>query len=108
MTGAAPAAVGKMSGILPMVTGKKTNKAEDLDVLMERLYQEQKLGGFRDYGQAATQFAGSAEYVMKGVYTAPSAQALLSAFAMAGQGDTASERLSQVTTAVSGGMLRAG
>ena len=106
MTGAEPGAVGRMSGILPMVTGKERNNAADLDVLMERLYKEQKLGGFRDYGQAATQFAGSAEYVMKGVFNAPTAQALLSAFAMAGQGDTASERLSQVTTAVGAGLLR--
>jgi len=106
MTGAAPGAVGKMSGILPMVTGKKVNRAKDLNVLMERLYEEQKLGGFKDYGQAATQFAGSAEYVMKGVYNAQAAQALLSAFAMAGQGETASERLSQVTKAVSAWVLR--
>jgi hypothetical protein len=106
MTGAAEAAVGKVSGILPSVTGKQVNKAEDLDVMLERLYELQKLGGFRDYGQAATQFAGSAEYVMKGVYSAPRAQALLSAFALAGQGDTASERLSQVTTSVSAGLIK--
>jgi hypothetical protein len=106
MTGAEAGAVGKMSGILPMVTGKPVNTAADLDVLMERLYKEQQLSGFKDYGQAATQFAGSAEYVMKGVYNAPTAQALLSAFAMAGQAGTASERLSQVTTAVSAGVLR--
>ena len=106
MTGAEPGAVGKMSGILPMVTGKKKNTAEDLDVLMERLYEEQKLGGFKDYGQFAEQFAGSAEYVMKGVFNAPTLAALQAAFAKAGQGATASERVSQVTTAVSAGVLR--
>ena len=42
----------------------------------------------------------------KGIYTAPQTQALLSAFAMFGEGDTASERLTQLTRATSANMMR--
>ena len=106
MQNASPEAVGKLSGILPQMTGKKVNTAKDLDVLQDRLNQIQKLGGYTDFGQFGTQTAQSAEYVTKGVYDAPTMAALEATFARGGQGETAAERLRQATSAVAVGMIR--
>jgi hypothetical protein len=95
-----------MAGLLPLVSGRETNQAAPLSALNERLYEIQRQGGFESYGQAAEQFAASAEYTMKGVMTAPEQQALLSAFAIGGQGNTAAELLSQVIRATSAGIMR--
>ena len=107
LAGAVCGAMGTLIGILPSVTGKrKGNTAADMTSLAQRLYKEQKLGGFEDMGQAANQFAKVSEYVTKGVYTAPEAQALLSAFALNSQGENAGERFEQITQAVNVGAMR--
>jgi hypothetical protein len=80
---------------------------QELDAMAYRLYQLQQLGGFKNCGQFAGQIGAAGEYVMKGVYTAPQEAALLSAFAVGGQGASAAERVSQVTKATFAGLFRA-
>jgi hypothetical protein len=106
LTHADAGAVGQAAGLMPMITGKASNNAEDLSSLSSRLYEIQRLGGFRDYGQAAEQLGQSAGYVMKGIYSAPELQALQAAFAIGGEGGTASERITQLTRATSANMMR--
>ena len=106
LTGADARAVGQAAGLMPMISGKEKNSAADLENLSGRLYEIQQLGGFEDYGQASKQLGQSAGYVMKGIYSAPEVQALQSAFAMGGEGETASERLTQLTRATSANMMR--
>jgi hypothetical protein len=106
LTHADAKAVGQAAGLMPMITGKDKNSAAELENLSGRLYEIQKLGGFEDYGQASKQLGESAGYVMKGIYSAPEVQALQSAFAMGGEGNTASERLTQLTRATSANMMR--
>jgi hypothetical protein len=101
-----PAAIGKMAGLLPLVTGKPKSTTADLEALSERLFEIQRLGGFESYSQSATQLGIVSPYVMKGVYTAPVAQAFLSAFALGGEGGRAAEYLEQATRATSAGILR--
>jgi hypothetical protein len=106
MQNASPAAVGKLAGIMPQLTGKDVNTAEDLERMTDRLNEIQKLGGYDNYDQFADQTSKSAQYVLKGLYTAPKMAALQAAFARGGQGDTASESLSQLTSALSVGVMR--
>ncbi len=106
MQGANPGAVGKLWGSLPQMTGKKVNTANDINVLAERLNEEQLLGGWTNIDQYSTQMNKTAPYVTKGVYSAPVQTALLSTLARGGQGDTAGDLLESFTSGVGTGMIR--
>ena len=107
LTGASAGAIGAGAGLMPLITGKEKNTAKDLEDLSDRLYEIDKLGGFKDVGEAAEQRGKSAGYVMKGIYTAPELEALTSAFAIGGEGAEAATRVQQLTRTTSAGMMRA-
>ena len=106
LTGDDAGSVGRMAGLLPLISGQETNTAEGLGALQNQLYEIGRLGGFESYGQSVEQLGAASPYVMKGIYTAPVAQSLLSAFAHGGEGAKSAEYLAQATRAVSAGLLR--
>jgi hypothetical protein len=104
--GESPRALGELVGMLPLLSEKKGQTAEELEALNQRLFELQRLGGFESYEQGMGQLKRASAYTMKGIYTAPMAQALLSAFADAGPQEEAATSLEHATRAVTVGMMR--
>ncbi len=106
MAGTNATDVGDVAGLMPFLTGKQQNTAQDLINMQARLYKISKVGDFHNYGEFAKQMGIAAPRVMSGEYTGPQAAAMLGMFALGGQGETAGEHLQMLSTAMTGGLLR--
>jgi hypothetical protein len=107
MIGESPEAMDDVLGLLSsMMGGKKGQTAEDVEALNQRLFELIRLGGYKSYTQGVGQLERSSEYVQKGIYSAPMAMALTSAFAHSGPPEEAAQKFQQATRAVTVGMMR--
>jgi hypothetical protein len=104
--GGDPAAYGKLAGTIPLTTGGKRIGAEEGQVRMEKLFELQKLGGFKDVTQALNQFQKASSLSQAGVYTPEEQMMLQSVLSVAG-GEDAATKLDQLTRLTSASLMRA-
>ena len=106
LEGGSPDAYGELMGRIAL-NAKNGINAEDMEGKLDRLYQIQKPGGFRNMTQAIGQFSKLSAEVSNGILSEEEAMGLVSGASASGPADQAGTSAQQLARAVLAGRIKA-